>query len=161
MARQGVTLMCYWNGRMINGPYGVSYEGVAPKPIRVSYGITHNELMDKIYGVTGFNKKQFKLKIICRYPACREYISVPIDNDESIDIMFDVARQPGTNCTEFYIEKEASHIDSQVNINESIPIDNQACMMKQTQINDIKVMSKDSNSEAIVSIIFFPIAYFI
>lgn len=135
---------------MINGPCGVSYEGAAPKPFRVSYGITHNELMDKIYGVTGFNKKQFKLKIICRYPACREYISVPIDNDESTDIMFDVARQPGTNCMELYIEKEASHIDSQVNITESIPIDNQACMLKQTQINDIQAPEKVAPREATV-----------
>lgn len=62
--------------------------------------------MDKIYEVTGFSSKQFKLKIICRYPACREYISVPVDNDESLDIVFDVARQPGTYCLELYIEKE-------------------------------------------------------
>lgn len=92
-------------GKRTSGPHGISSEGAAPKPIRVSYGITH-ELMDRIYGVTGFNKKPFKLKIICRYPACREYIPVPIDDDESVDIMFDVARQPGTNCLELYVERE-------------------------------------------------------
>jgi hypothetical protein len=106
MARQGVTLMCYWNGRMTNGPHGISYEGAAPKPIRVSYGITHNELLDKIYRVTGFDKRRIKLKITCRYPACREYIPVPIDDDESVDIMFDVARKPRTNCMELYLARD-------------------------------------------------------
>jgi hypothetical protein len=129
MARQGVTLMCYWNGRVTSGAHGISYEGATPKPIRVSYGITYNELLDKIYGVTGFDKHQFKLKITCRYPACREYIPVPIDDDESIDIMFDVARQPGTNCMELYLERVSKPIGNQVNVTVpaervSVPIEN-------------------------------------
>nr|POF27679.1 serine/threonine-protein phosphatase 7 long form like [Quercus suber] len=116
MARQGVTLMCYWNGRITSGPRGISYEGATPKPIRVSYGITYNELLDTVYGVSGFDKHQVKLKITCRYPACREYIPVPIDDDESIDIMFDVARQPGTNCMELYLERVPVPIENQVNV---------------------------------------------
>ncbi|KAL0013037.1 hypothetical protein SO802_000106 [Lithocarpus litseifolius] len=116
MARQGVTLMCYWNGRITSGPHGISYEGATPKPIRVSYGITYTELLDTVYGVSGFDKHQVKLKITCRYPACREYIPVPIDDDESIDIMFDVARQPGTNCMELYLERIPVPIENQVNV---------------------------------------------
>ncbi|XP_031741301.1 serine/threonine-protein phosphatase 7 long form homolog isoform X2 [Cucumis sativus] len=125
MSRQGVTLMCYWNGTTMSGPHGISYEGAAPKPIRVGYGITHNELIDRIYGVTGFDKQSFKLKIICRYPACREYIPVPIDDDESIDIMFDVARQPGTNCLELYVEKEPLCNHNPINVPEPTIVDNQ------------------------------------
>lgn len=132
MARQGVTLMCYWNGKITNGPHGISYEGAAPKPIRVSYGITYDELLDKIYGVTGFDKRRFKLKITCRYPACREYIPVPIDDDESIDIMFDVARQPGTNCMELYLEREPMHIENQVNITVPAHTNNQTPVKKAT-----------------------------
>ncbi|KAJ7967944.1 serine/threonine-protein phosphatase 7 long form-like [Quillaja saponaria] len=109
---------------MITGQHGISYEGAVPKPIRVNYGITLNDLLDKIYGVTGYEKELFKLKIICRYPACREYISVPIDDDESIDIMFDVARQPGTNCMELYIEREPVPNDVQVNIGAPVLNDN-------------------------------------
>lgn len=125
MSRQGVTLMCYWNGTMMSGPHGISYEGASPKPIRVGYGITHNELVDRIYGVTGFDKQSFKLKIICRYPACREYIPVPIDDDESIDIMFDVARQPGTNCLELYVEREPLCSHNPINVPEPTIVDNQ------------------------------------
>lgn len=125
MSRQGVTLMCYWNGTMMSGPHGISYEGASPKPIRVGYGITHNELVDRIYGVTGFDKQSFKLKIICRYPACREYIPVPIDDDESIDIMFDVARQPGTNCLELYVEREPLCSHNPINVPEPTIVDDQ------------------------------------
>lgn len=125
MAKQGATLMCYWDGRMTSGPHGISYEGATPKPIRVSFGITHNELLDKIYGVTGFDKQHCNLKIICRYPACREYIPVPIDDDESIEIMFDVARQPGTNCMELYLEREPICVDNEANVRAPTPVDKQ------------------------------------
>jgi len=136
MARQGVTLMCYWNGRMTNGPHGISYEGAAPKPIRVSYGITHNELLDKFfYRVTGFDKRQIKLKITCRYPACREYIPVPIDDDESVDIMFDVARKPGTNCMELYLARDLVRFENQVNV--TVPV----CTNKQVSAISLVLMS--------------------
>ncbi|XP_031266373.1 serine/threonine-protein phosphatase 7 long form homolog isoform X2 [Pistacia vera] len=59
------------------------------------------------------------------YPACREFIPVPITDDESLDIVFDVARKPGTNCLELYLEREPTSIDSQVNITTQIHVDNQ------------------------------------
>ncbi|KAJ0030831.1 hypothetical protein Pint_14549 [Pistacia integerrima] len=96
MARENVTLMCYWNGRITNGAQGITYEGAVPKPTR----------------------------IICRYPACREFIPVPIVDDESLDIVFDVARKPGTNCLELYLEREPASKDSQVNITTQIHVDN-------------------------------------
>ncbi|CAL1385177.1 unnamed protein product [Linum trigynum] len=114
-SRQGVTLMCYWNGRMANGPNGILYEGATPKPIRVGCEMKYEELLDKIYIITGFDKLQFALKIICRYPACREFIPVPIEDNESIDIVFDVARQPETNCLELYVEKVPITTDDQAN----------------------------------------------
>ncbi|CAI0438537.1 unnamed protein product [Linum tenue] len=107
--------MCYWNGRMANGPNGIHYEGATPKPTRVGCEITYEELLDKIYMITGFDKLQFALKIICRYPACREFIPVPIEDNESIDIVFDVARQPDTNCLELYVEKVPITTDDQAN----------------------------------------------
>ncbi|KAI4296149.1 hypothetical protein L6164_036131 [Bauhinia variegata] len=140
--------MCYWNGRVIKGPHGISYEGAEPKPIRVSYGITYDELVDKIYGITGLEKEQFKVKIICRYPACREYISVPIENDESIDIMFDVARQPGTHCMELYIEKEPAHNDNQANTTELIHDDNQERVLTPIQVNDNQGTEKGATQES-------------
>lgn len=134
MARQGATLMCYWNGRITNGPHGISYEGATPKPIRVSFGITHCELRDKIYGVTGFDKQHCNLKIICRYPACREYIPVPIDDDDSMDVMFDVARQPGTNCMELYLEREPIWNDNQSNVRALTPLDQQVNSKKMSSL---------------------------
>lgn len=153
MARQGVTLMCYWNGRVTSGAHGISYEGATPKPIRVSYGITYNELLDKIYGVTGFDKHQFKLKITCRYPACREYIPVPIDDDESIDIMFDVARQPGTNCMELYLERVSKPIENQVNVTVpaervSVPIENHVNVTVPAHTNKQTPVEKEATHDA-------------
>ncbi|KAJ0030826.1 hypothetical protein Pint_14547 [Pistacia integerrima] len=80
MARENVTLMCYWNGRITNGAQGITYEGAVPKPTR--------------------------------YPT-REFIHAHHD-DESLDIVFDVARKPGTNCLELYLEREPASKDSQI-----------------------------------------------
>lgn len=125
MARENVTLLCYWNGRITNGAQGITYEGAVPKPTRVSYETTHNELLEKMYEITGFDRQQIKMKIISRYPACREFIPVLITDDESLDIVFDVARKPGTNCLELYLEREPASIDSQVNITTQVHVDNQ------------------------------------
>ncbi|KAJ0091143.1 hypothetical protein Patl1_14748 [Pistacia atlantica] len=78
-----------------------------------------------MYEITGFEWQQIKMKIICRYPACREFIPMPITDDESLDIVFDVARKPGTNCLESYLEREPASIDSQVNITTQIRVGNQ------------------------------------
>ncbi|XP_031266290.1 uncharacterized protein LOC116124689 isoform X1 [Pistacia vera] len=128
MARENVTLMCYWNGRITNGAQGITYKGAVPKPTRVSYETTHNQLLEKMYEITGFHQQHIKMKIICRYPACQEFILVPITDDESLDIVFDVAQKPGTNCLELYLEREPASIDSQVNITTQIHVDNQVIM---------------------------------
>ncbi|XP_031266286.1 serine/threonine-protein phosphatase 7 long form homolog isoform X2 [Pistacia vera] len=124
MARENVTLMCYWNGRITNGAQGITYEGAVPKPTRVSYKTTHNQLLEKMYEITGFDRQLIKMKIICRYLACREFIPVPIADDESLDIVFDMARKPGTNCLELYLEREPASRDSQVNITTQTHVDN-------------------------------------
>ncbi|KAK1565075.1 hypothetical protein Q3G72_018163 [Acer saccharum] len=72
-----------------------------PRPIRVSYDTTHNDFLEKMYRITRFYRQRFRMKIICRYPSCIEFITAPINDVESIDIVFDVARarQPEFNGT--------------------------------------------------------------
>ncbi|KAJ0090196.1 hypothetical protein Patl1_14731 [Pistacia atlantica] len=81
-----------------------------------------------MYEITGFHWQHIKMKIICSYLACREFIPVPITDDESLDIVFDMAQKPGTNCLELYLEREPASIDSQVNITTQIHVDNQVIM---------------------------------
>ncbi|KAK3183310.1 hypothetical protein Dsin_030596 [Dipteronia sinensis] len=57
MARQGVTLMCCWNGNITSGPNGISYEGATPRPIRVSNDTIHNDLLEKMCRSTGFDRQ--------------------------------------------------------------------------------------------------------
>lgn len=116
MARGSVTLLCYWNGKKTKGEHGIAYEGAAPRPIRVNHGITHNELLDKMYTISGFDRKQFELKIVCRYPVTlMEYIAVPIEDDQSVDLMLEVPCNPGVHCVEIYLEQVPIRIDSQAN----------------------------------------------
>ncbi|CAN1140418.1 Serine/threonine-protein phosphatase 7 long form homolog [Linum perenne] len=147
-SRLGITLMCYWNGRVSNGPSGIFYEGATPKPIRVSCEITYNELLDKIYGITGFDKLQFTLKIICRYPACREFIAVPIEDDDSVDIVFDVARQPETNCLELYVEKVPIPVDNTPNVVNLLQVDDQVDDAENDQSSDAIAMEVDNQAVA-------------
>ena len=62
MAGKNVTIFFYCNGRMTTGIHGLSYEGVTPKAIRVSYQIKYHEIMDKIYVINGYEKHQVAIK---------------------------------------------------------------------------------------------------
>lgn len=57
MAGKMITLICYWNRRMINGRKGVSYEGPPPTAIIIRSQATFEEFIDKIYQVTGYDSR--------------------------------------------------------------------------------------------------------
>ncbi|KAL6560408.1 hypothetical protein OROGR_003967 [Orobanche gracilis] len=105
MARDIITLLCYWNGRIVSGPRGISYEGATPKPIKVSNRLNYIDLMDKMYTVTGFNKQHTCIKVTCRYPSnFQDYIALPIEDDDTVSVVFDVTKRPEISCIEFFLE---------------------------------------------------------
>lgn len=114
MASDSVTILCQWNGKITSCSRGVSYEGGTSKLIKVSSRIDYNDLVDKLYSVTGFKKLVTSVKITCRYPiSIQEYKAVPVEDSDSLSIVFDLIKQPGINGLEFYLEATPIEIDEQ------------------------------------------------
>ncbi|XP_043693412.1 uncharacterized protein LOC122643903 [Telopea speciosissima] len=112
MADRMVTLMCRWNGKITTASLGLDYEGGKLKGIRVNHNISHSELLDKMYEITGYDRRQFDIKITCRYPVSRGYIAYMIDDKDSTEIMLELGRHPDVHAVELYLENEALHIES-------------------------------------------------
>lgn len=96
---------------MINGRKGVSYEGPPPTATIIRSPTTFEEFMEKIYQVTGYEKSYTRLAVTCRYPVRKEYIALPIIDQETMEIAFAVVEAPG-NSVELYIsasEEYPSH----------------------------------------------------
>lgn len=56
----------------------------------------------------GYRKEYERLEVICRYPVRKEYIALPITDQETLDIAFAVVK-PLVNSLELYID---SRMDS-------------------------------------------------
>lgn len=117
MVASSITVMCYWNGKMTMNSRGITYEGAIPKAILVNSRIKYNELVDKIYALTGFDKNQFELKITCRYPGNnQEYIPFLVEDDNSVNVVLAATKLPGINCLEFYLEALPTSIDTRARV---------------------------------------------
>ncbi|KAL6587850.1 hypothetical protein OROMI_000828 [Orobanche minor] len=117
MAEEIITILCYGNGKITLGSHGLAYEGPPPKPIRVNNRISYKEVVDEIYNVTGFNKIQMGIKITCRYPSnFKEYIAVPVEDNNTVSVVFDVLMRPDISCLEFYVESFPRGLDEQIEV---------------------------------------------
>ena len=116
MAPKFVTLLCYWNGAICDGPDGVFYNKSPSKAIKVQCGIRHDELIDQIHTAIPIDKKQHHIKVICRYPTVAgkvmKYISLHINDNNDVEIMFDVLTR----------HKKLSNIDLYIEIEDTEPL---------------------------------------
>lgn len=74
-------------------------------------GHVREEFMDKIYQVISYEKSYTRLTVTCRYPIRKEYIVLPITDQETMEIAFAVIEAPG-NSVKLYIsasEEYPSH----------------------------------------------------
>ena len=88
-----ITALCYINGTMINGACGIEYSWGPAKAIRITYGITYEELKNKLYRVLHIDRESNKMIITYRYPQVVmpelvKYAHVPITDDEDMEIIF-------------------------------------------------------------------------
>lgn len=58
--------------------------------------------MEKIYQVTDYEKSYTRLAVTCRYPVRKEYIALPIIDQEKMEIAFAIVEAPG-NSVELYV----------------------------------------------------------
>nr|KAJ0202552.1 hypothetical protein LSAT_V11C500263430 [Lactuca sativa] len=76
------------------------------KAINANRRIQFDELVDRIYLATSFDKQHHRINLICRYPSVGignvvKYIPFPIKDNDDVGIMFDVLR----------VHQEVSNID--------------------------------------------------
>ncbi|PWA74118.1 MuDR family transposase [Artemisia annua] len=94
MVPKFVTLLCYWDGAICDGPEGVFYNKPPSKAIKVQCGIRYNQLINQIHSAIPIDKQQHHIKVICRYPTVAgkvmKYISLHINDNNDVEIMFDV-----------------------------------------------------------------------
>ncbi|KAJ9676422.1 hypothetical protein PVL29_025105 [Vitis rotundifolia] len=154
MTAAGVAVHCYWNGRVKKEKGDVDYEGenVNIMPVKLNYGTTYAELLDKIYTITGIDRWGFELNIICRYPiSSREYKPIPIKNDEAVELMLEVPIRSGVYCVEIYLETNAVNKPFHVEANApaNVQISPLSHLLKQecnaVYSNDWETSSKHSN----------------
>nr|KAJ0220147.1 hypothetical protein LSAT_V11C200089660 [Lactuca sativa] len=101
-----VTILCYWVGTTSNGQDGINYSKAPRRAINVNRRIQFDELVDRIYLATSFDKQHHRINLICRYPSVGignvvKYIPLPIKDNDDVGIMFDVLR----------VYQEVSNID--------------------------------------------------
>ena len=72
MMRKNITILCYWDGNMSYDPEGLYYDREYKRVIKVSKEITYNQLMDKLYLITGADMSSVMLNFFCRYPSIIE-----------------------------------------------------------------------------------------
>ena len=113
MASKFVVLLCYWGGKICDGPQGISYNKPPSKAIKVQHGIKFNELINQIHYATSTNKEHNSIKVICRYPSgtgkMMKYIHLPITDNGDIDIMFDaLSLHQELSNIELYLEVQTN-----------------------------------------------------
>lgn len=85
-----VRFIYYWNRKVIVGRKGVFYEDPPPTVTVIRSQAIFDEFMDKFYHVTGCEKQYIRLPLTCRYPVTKEYITLPITDQETLEIAFGV-----------------------------------------------------------------------
>ncbi|XP_042515481.1 serine/threonine-protein phosphatase 7 long form homolog isoform X1 [Macadamia integrifolia] len=113
MADQMVTLMCRWDGRITTGPQGADYEGGRLKGIRVNCRTSYSELLGRMYEITKYDRRQFNIKMTCRYPMSKGYIAYEIDDKDATEIMLELGRQQNGHGVELYLEEDQVHINNE------------------------------------------------
>ena len=117
MGEKDVTILCYWNGSIVQRLKGLSYYKPPNKAIKVKSGINYKMLLNKMYSIASLDRQQFKIEMTCRYPSVAgqilKYIPIPSKNDDDVDIMFDaIARHLELTNIDLYLEIEIISSDS-------------------------------------------------
>ncbi|CAH2048318.1 unnamed protein product, partial [Thlaspi arvense] len=94
MDERDVFVLCRWNGRIKkHGPNGIHYQGSTSRAIRVKRNTELIRLLDRLYLITGFDKRRSELRVTGRYPSAAgqslKYVGLPLTNDRRLKIMLE------------------------------------------------------------------------
>ena len=107
-----ITIVCYKNCEIIDGPYGVGYSCPPDRGILVNNMITYDELEDKLCHVMSIDHAHTKLSMVFRYPILMpigngniNYVQLPIKDGNDVKLIFHfVAQIPPSNTIEMYLQ---------------------------------------------------------
>ncbi|OMP12227.1 MuDR family transposase [Corchorus olitorius] len=106
-----ITILCYWNGNIVEGLEGLCYDQPPNKAVKVKLGLNYELLLNKMYSITSLDRQQFRIKMTCRYPSVvgpnLKYIVIPVRDDDDVDIMFDaLTKHDELSNIDLYLETE-------------------------------------------------------
>lgn len=78
MSTKMITLICFWNKKIITGKKGISYEGPPPVTNCYRFWATFHELMEKLYQETDNEKQYICLMVFCGYLVPKQYVALLI-----------------------------------------------------------------------------------
>ena len=107
-----ITIVCYKNCEIIDGPYGVGYSCPPKRSVLVNNMITYDELEDKLCHVMSIAHAHTKLSMVFRYPILMpieneniNYVQLPIKDGDDVKLMFHVVAQISpSNTIEMYLQ---------------------------------------------------------
>ncbi|MQM10087.1 hypothetical protein Taro_042973 [Colocasia esculenta] len=106
MTSSNISLMCYYDDVLRIEDHKPQYEGGIIRILRVKKYTTLTELMRKLYILTKYDERHFKIGITCKWPTSMgEYIAVRVEDDEIIESMFDLYLSH-VSTIQSYLEKE-------------------------------------------------------
>ena len=95
-----IIIVCYKNGEIIDGPYGVGYSCPLERVVLVNNMITYDELEDKLCHVVSIDRAHTKLFMVFQYPILMpiengniNYVQLSIKDDDDVKLMFHVIAQ--------------------------------------------------------------------
>ncbi|KAK4480405.1 hypothetical protein RD792_013477 [Penstemon davidsonii] len=107
-----VTFLCYWGGNILNPHSGCEYDIPPKRPLRANSRWSYENLITELYKVTGLNKRDFKLGVICRFPisfdhSTANYTALHISDNSCVEAMFDAFTYfSGIGSLQLYLEIE-------------------------------------------------------
>ena len=107
-----IMIVCYKDGKIIDGPNGVCYSCPPKKGVSMNNLIKYDELEDKLCHVMSIDRAHTMLSMIFRYPILMSiengninYIQLPSKDDDDVRLMFHVVAQiPPSNTIEMYLQ---------------------------------------------------------
>ena len=107
-----ITIVCYKNGEIIDGPYGVGYSCPQERGVLVNNIITYDELEDKLCHVMLIDRAHTMLSMAFLHPILMpirnrsiNYVQLPIKYGDDVKLMFHaIAQIPPSNTIEMYLQ---------------------------------------------------------
>lgn len=103
MASQLIVLLCHWRGEILCVGSNVEYRGGKMEPFALKPCMTYNNLLKKVYTITGSNPTNVELNIKMRFESVSGIQILPVLNDNHLEVLRGVIAMRSLP-TDLYVE---------------------------------------------------------